>query len=331
MINLSGILKTAGAGFAAYGQEKDDAIKKALADAAAKRQAQNDAISNQIKLAGIDPAIQGKIAGAKADAGVNATVTTARQLSPIKVDEAVSTAKAVQPIAVGTHATERDYDNDHPAPVAPSFSFPTATTVDGKQEIFKGNNKTGELAPTGVAAKAGTGSSVPASIRNKVAENESTLATITDALSSLDAHPDAVGLDKGLPGIGTMLDQRRDPEGVATRALIANIGSLQIHTRTGANMNVREEPRLAPFVPGVNDTPEALRTKLSQLQKFLKIENDALVGAAPAAHAPPNPSTPAPSHQATAPTQTITPAEYEHLKALGYSDAQLRAKYTVKP
>jgi hypothetical protein len=147
MINLSGILKTAGAGFAAYGQEKDDAIKKALADAAAKRQAQNDAISNQIKLAGIDPAIQGKIAGAKADAGVNATVSTARQLSPIKVDEAVATAKAVQPVTVGTHEQERKIDVKNPLPVPANYTPVTVggdPNVPGSGKVITVNTHTGK-------------------------------------------------------------------------------------------------------------------------------------------------------------------------------------------
>ncbi len=126
-----------------------------------------------------------------------------------------------------------------------------------------------------VDKSAGGGRSV-AAITKALANNQQQLSIIDDAIKELDAYPDAVGLQRGLPFIGDKLDQRRDPKGIAARASIANIGSLQIHDRTGAAMTAREEPRLAPFVPNVGDTPEAIRIKLTKLKAAIGVETDAL-------------------------------------------------------
>lgn len=122
-----------------------------------------------------------------------------------------------------------------------------------------------------------------AAIAQKVASNQTQMATIADALKELDLHPDAVGLKRGVgelvPGMGNVgdaLNQRQDPKGVAARASIMNIGSLVIHNRSGAAVTISEFPRLAPFVPRVSDTPEAIKTKLKKLRELLVIETDFL-------------------------------------------------------
>lgn len=293
---VSGLAKAGGQAYEGYGQDQQIKVKDALAQAKATEEARRNAVLNKVALAGIDPGVQKSLAGAKVEGEtpglvnrmritkpieVASAVDQAKQLSPITTETAAKTAAAVAPTTISTYKTEKLFDNANPAPVQPGFSPVVTTAPGGDQHVSKFNTKTGAIEDTGVGAKAGSGPSIPAGIRTKVAENTSTLATIGEAMKSLDAHPDAVGLTKNLPLVGKYADQRLDPEGVATRALIANVGSLQIHTRTGANMNIREEPRLAPFVPDASDTPEAIRTKLTQLAKFLKIENDALVGAPP--------------------------------------------------
>lgn len=56
--------------------------------------------------------------------------------------------------------------------------------------------------------------------------------------------------------------QRVDPEGVPTRAAIADIGSMVIHDRSGAAVTAAEFPRLAPFIPSEKDNPEVAKEKL---------------------------------------------------------------------
>jgi len=60
--------------------------------------------------------------------------------------------------------------------------------------------------------------------------------------------------------------QKTNPEGVITRAAIADIGSMIIHDRSGAAVTVSEMPRLIPFIPAITDTPEAAKAKLTRMK-----------------------------------------------------------------
>jgi hypothetical protein len=79
--------------------------------------------------------------------------------------------------------------------------------------------------------------------------------TIGDA----NGDPDATGWKGFLPN--TLLN-RADPEGVETRAAIADLGSLMIHDRSGAAVTAAEFPRLAPFIPRATDDAETVKKKL---------------------------------------------------------------------
>ncbi len=120
------------------------------------------------------------------------------------------------------------------------------------------------------------------------AANVAQLSVIDDALKELEAHPDAVGITRGLPVVGNLLDPRINPEGDAARAQIANVGSLKLHDRSGAAVGVKEFPRLAPFIPAINDPPATIRTKLQKLRQALMAEIDAMGGSnAPGSAGPP--------------------------------------------
>lgn len=162
-------------------------------------------------------------------------------------------------------------------PVTPSYTPVTVGDGVGGQVVKPFDTKTGETGPPiGTGKPAGGGLAGPA-LQKAVATNQQQLFIIEDALKELGRYPDAVGLKRGLPYIGDKLDQRADPKGVPARASIANIGSLQIHTRTGAAMSAREEPRLSPFVPSVSDTPETIRTKLTKLREAIQVETGYLM------------------------------------------------------
>jgi hypothetical protein len=62
--------------------------------------------------------------------------------------------------------------------------------------------------------------------------------------------------------IGDKALQKLDPKGVATRAAIANIGSMVIHERSGAAVTAAEYPRLRPFIPKVTDDQATAEKKL---------------------------------------------------------------------
>ncbi len=113
---------------------------------------------------------------------------------------------------------------------------------------------------------------IPANIAKAYTENSTALRKIDSALAEVDKYPDAFGLQNMR---GDALSQRMDPKGVTARAIIADIGSLKIHDRSGAAVTAAETPRLLPFIPSVNDKPEAIRKKLALFRKeYDAIQND---------------------------------------------------------
>ena len=119
---------------------------------------------------------------------------------------------------------------------------------------------------------------VPAQITKSYAENNTSLKKINNALALVQSHPDSFGLKNML---GDTINQRLDPEGVDARALVADIGSLKIHDRSGAAVSASESPRLKPFIPNENDLPETIIKKLNNFKKEYEAMNDEFVSAFP--------------------------------------------------
>lgn len=137
----------------------------------------------------------------------------------------------------------------------------------------------------GVVGK-GTGGAGGSTIKRAVAKNRTQVSVIDEALRGLRQHPGAVGLKNYLPD---PIIQRVDPEGVDTRAAVADIGSLKIHDRSGGAVSVSEFPRLAPFIPSAKDTPDAARKKLTRLRQLILEETAALEQGGPDDSADPPP------------------------------------------
>jgi hypothetical protein len=112
-----------------------------------------------------------------------------------------------------------------------------------------------------------TGKPLPASASKGYLDNLQNLDRAQKALDLVEGKtlgdavgdPQATGLKGYLPN---QLLNRVDPEGVDTRAAIADLGSLVIHDRSGAAVTAAEFPRLAPFIPTAMDNPETVRKKL---------------------------------------------------------------------
>jgi hypothetical protein len=107
---------------------------------------------------------------------------------------------------------------------------------------------------------------VPASTKEKIAENKVGIQKIDKALALVDKNPGSLGFQNNLPDA---LMQRADPSGVEVRAAVSDIGSLKIHDRSGANVTVSEAPRLKPFIPMSTDTPSTAKKKLNGLKSEL--------------------------------------------------------------
>lgn len=108
--------------------------------------------------------------------------------------------------------------------------------------------------------------------------NINQLARAERAIEAIRANPNAVGILPGianLTGFSSQLWDRQDPQGVAARAAIADLGSLVIHDRSGAAVTAAEFPRLRPFIPQVGDSAETVMTKLARFREVYREELEA--------------------------------------------------------
>jgi hypothetical protein len=86
-------------------------------------------------------------------------------------------------------------------------------------------------------------------------------------VDGMKGDPSAIGPAQGR--IPDIILQKTNPNGVTTRAAIADIGSMIIHDRSGAAVTIAEMPRLVPFIPQITDTPEAAKAKLTRMKAEL--------------------------------------------------------------
>jgi hypothetical protein len=111
---------------------------------------------------------------------------------------------------------------------------------------------------------------IPPGREKEMTDNLGAIQQVDRALALLEDRPDSIGgpgsiAAANIPGAG-MLQNRIDKSGTDLRAIIANIGSLIIHQRSGAAVTASEFPRLRPFIPTISDDPETARKKLQQFR-----------------------------------------------------------------
>lgn len=116
---------------------------------------------------------------------------------------------------------------------------------------------------------------IPVSVNKAILENQQGLANIDRAIAAIDATPRALGPVNMIPGAQTVR-QYTNPEGVAARANVADIGSLKLHDRSGAAVSASEFPRLAPFIPSASDSPATAKKKLQQFKENFQLEAELL-------------------------------------------------------
>lgn len=123
---------------------------------------------------------------------------------------------------------------------------------------------------------------IPQFVIEGVGNNTKTVSVIDSALSSLgtDAGKKAVGMKAFLPQ-GPL--NYIDPEGVQTRADIADVGSLTIKDRSGATVTIGESPRLMPFIPQPTDDHATATKKLNRMKQIIQSETDFLTAFYPSA------------------------------------------------
>lgn len=119
---------------------------------------------------------------------------------------------------------------------------------------------------------------LPTKTKAGFVENQTALSKIDKAIEAVKANPKAFGLKNVL---GDTVNQRLYPEDTDARAKIAEIGAVKIHDLTGSAQGVAEVERTKPFVPNVNDTPEAILQKLENLRSQYADMNDEIALAYP--------------------------------------------------
>lgn len=123
---------------------------------------------------------------------------------------------------------------------------------------------------------------VPAAVRVAATENQTNLRRAERALRLVGGAPPREGEQPDPEATGwkgwvpNQLLNRWDPEGVEARAAIADLGSLVIHSRSGAAVTAAEFPRLAPFIPSEKDDAATVKKKLRGFVQVYREELDAL-------------------------------------------------------
>jgi hypothetical protein len=114
----------------------------------------------------------------------------------------------------------------------------------------------------------------PATVVDGMLGNVQAVRQIDKTLAELDRRK-GVGVGIVAGNTPAIVLNRTDPEGVTLRALIADIGSLKLHDRSGAAVSASEAPRLIPFIPSISDPPETVKDKLQKFRnEYLAALND---------------------------------------------------------
>lgn len=122
---------------------------------------------------------------------------------------------------------------------------------------------------------------IPAGANTAIIGNAQNINRAQQALALLSGQQ--VGELKGDPkatGVKGYLPQgvlnRVDPSGVDTRAMIADLGSMVLHDRSGAVVTASESPRLMPFIPNATDDAATAKKKLQRFVQVYQQEQQAL-------------------------------------------------------
>lgn len=181
--------------------------------------------------------------------------------------------------------TTQEYAAAYNRQNSPRF-FPDGSRVDPNMGAYRppqyagpgvpqpqGGQSAPQQAPAQTGGMTRVPQQAPATVVTGMLENAASLQKIDDAFAAL-ASPDAKGsvgllpgMVSGTPFVGQPIINAMDPKGVAVRAIIADIGSMKIHDRSGAAVTAAEQPRLRPFVPTTTDDADTIRIKLQNFRR----------------------------------------------------------------
>lgn len=141
---------------------------------------------------------------------------------------------------------------------------------------------------------------LPSAASSAIMSNAQSINKVQQAIDLLDGkNVGALKGDKAATGWKGYLPQpvlnRADPDGVDTRAMVTDIGSLVLHDRSGAAVTASETPRLLPFIPLPTDDPATARKKLVRFKQIYEQEQQAYLDAYSKGQGYKPPNVPAPS------------------------------------
>lgn len=267
-------------------REQQD-IAQALQQAQLQRQAQQDAVKEALTKAQTQRALRPGPIDPNSPDVLGAKSKQQEAIERLRASLRPAPVERVVPVGADRTYTKLSeaIGKQAPPPASPTEHFSTVTIQpEGEKPIVQTyNTRTGQAGPVIGSAKE-TGGAGAAALRTKVGSNRSALQAIDDAIKDVESNPNAFGLKRGIPLIGDAVNQRVDPGGVGVRAKVANIGSQKMHDRSGAAVTAKEFPRLAPFIPQIGDTPQAIASKLREMRKIVEQETSELekVGNIPA-------------------------------------------------
>lgn len=204
-----------------------------------------------------DKQIQQRMQAAR-DAETKRFHTNSNALDEARLTETARNHRALEGNAAARLAVER----------TASAGTPQEISVDGKNTIAIYDKRTGTYTDANtrqpITGGIGPKTASSAALVGKMAENDGMLTKLDSAILLVESNPKAMGAKNML---GDFVRQRSDPAGIETRAAVADIGSQKIHDRSGAAVTISETPRLRPFIPDVNDTPQAAVIKLKRMRQ----------------------------------------------------------------
>lgn len=149
---------------------------------------------------------------------------------------------------------------------------PDPSAPGGKRAIYMPQSQAVGMSPPGPGT---TGKALPATAAKSLLENNQNLRRAEQALAlisgqnvgGIQGDANATGWKAYAPD---SILQRMDPQGIQTRAAIADLGSLVIHDRSGAAVTAAEFPRLRPFIPAATDDPKTVAKKVENFVNVYK-------------------------------------------------------------
>lgn len=157
------------------------------------------------------------------------------------------------------------------APQQPPAGYQPSPSGSGLAAIPGGPADPEVLTRNAEAKRIAAEKAIPQTVTKGMQENVNSLKQLDRVEAELTKHEGSVGgvgstAASIIPGVGSLQNRFGDPEGTQLRALIADIGSMKIHDRSGAAVTASEFPRLKPFIPTIGDDAKTIRAKLANFR-----------------------------------------------------------------